>query len=60
MKTCMKIRKILKILLLSALAFFGITFIIFMFNLDMKGAGLAYNLLNRWHDKQDQKRNLSF
>ena len=53
-------KKIFKILFLSALAFFGITFIIFIFNLDMKGAGFAYTWLNNYHDKKDSKKELSF
>lgn len=55
-----KCKKILKILCLISAAFFSITFIIFIFNLDMKAAGVAYTWLNDYHDKQDQKRDLSF
>ena len=42
--------KIPLILLFAALAFFAVTFTIYIFNLDMKATSLLAPLLEKWYD----------
>ena len=52
-KICLKI---LGKLLLAALAFFAVTFTVYMFNLDMKGLSLLAPWLEKWYDHLDRKQ----
>ena len=48
-----KILNILLKLVLAALAFFVVTFTIYMFNLDMKATALLAPWLEKWYDHQE-------
>ena len=48
-----KILNILLKLVLAALAFFVVTFTIYIFNLDMKATALLAPLLEKWYDHQE-------
>ena len=43
-------------LLLAGLAFFVVTFTVYMFNLDMKAMTLLAPLLEKWYDHQEHKQ----
>ena len=49
-----KLWKIPLTLVLAALAFFVVTFTIYMFNLDMKATSLLAPLLEKWYDHLDR------
>ena len=51
---------VMLILLIVLAAFFVLTFLIFIFNLDMKMSAKIYTFLNKVHDKKDVKRDLKF
>jgi len=53
MKTILNI--LLK-LVLAALAFFVVTFTVYMFNLDMKATSLLAPFLEKWYDHLDRKQ----
>ena len=42
--------------LLAGLAFFVVTFTVYMFNLDMKATALIAPLLEKWYDHQEHKQ----
>ena len=42
--------------LLAGLAFFVVTFTIYMFNLDMKATSLLAPLLEKWYDHLEHKQ----
>ena len=48
--------KILLGIVLGALGFFAVTFIIYFFNLDMKATSLLAPLLEKWYDRLDRKQ----
>ena len=50
--------KLLLKLVLAALAFFVVTFTVYMFNLDMKATALIAPLLEKWYDHLDRKQYL--
>lgn len=52
-KICLKI---LGKLLLAALAFFVITFTVYIFNLDMKATALLAPWLEKWYDHLEHKQ----
>ena len=51
-----KILNILLKLVLAALAFFVVTFTIYMFNLDMKATAMLAPLLEKWYDHQQHNQ----
>ena len=53
-----KLAKIPLILLLIVLAFFVVTFTIYMFNLDMKATSLLAPFLEKWYDRLERKQYL--
>ena len=42
--------------LLAVVAFFVVTFTVYMFNLDMKAMTLLAPLLEKWYDHQEHKQ----
>ena len=48
--------KILLGIVLGALGFFAVTFIIYFFNLDMKATSMLAPFLEKWFDKMDRKQ----
>ena len=50
--------KILLGIVLGALGFFVVTFIIYFFNLDMKVTSMLAPFLEKWFDKMDRKQYL--
>ena len=48
------------IVLIVVAALFFLTFIIFMGNLDMKLVALIYKWLQKYHDKLDSKKEITF
>ena len=50
--------KILLGIVLGALGFFAVTFIIYFFNLDMKATSMLAPFLEKWFDKMDRKQYL--
>ena len=53
MKTILNI--LLK-LVLAALAFFVVTFTVYMFNLDMKATAMLAPFLEKWYDRLDHNQ----
>ena len=51
-----KIGKLLLKLVITALAFFVITFTVYFFNLDMKATALVEPLFKNWYDNLDRKQ----
>ena len=51
-----KLAKIPLYCLLAVLAFFVVTFTIYMFNLDMKATALLAPLLEKWYDHLERKQ----
>ncbi len=43
-------------LLLAALGFFVVTFVIYFFNLDMKATSMLAPFLEKWYDKLERKQ----
>ena len=50
-----KLAKFLLAVLLAALGFFAVTFIVYMFNLDMKATSMLAPLLEKWYDHLERK-----
>ena len=48
--------KLLLKLVLAAVAFFVVTFTVYMFNLDMKATSLLAPLLEKWYDRLPRKQ----
>ena len=51
-----KLVKIPLIPLITAVAFFVVTFTVYFFNLDMKATSLLAPLLEKWYDNLDRKQ----
>ncbi len=51
-----KVLKFLLKLLIAALAFFVVTFTVYMFNLDMKATSLLAPFLEKWYDRLPRKQ----
>lgn len=51
-----KLVKIPLIALITAVAFFVVTFTVYFFNLDMKATSLLAPLLEKWYDNLDRKQ----
>lgn len=51
-KNCSCPWKIVKKLLRIFAAVFGVLFVIYMWNLDMKAVGFTYKWLNKFHDRK--------
>ena len=51
-----KILNILLKLVLAVLAFFAVTFTVYMFNLDMKATALLAPWLEKWYDHQEHNQ----
>jgi predicted transcriptional regulator len=52
------ILKILRIIVIVAGAFFGITFIVYFFNLDMKLTSALYPIIDKNYDKVKRDKHL--
>lgn len=55
-KVLKAIGKLLFRLVIAALAFFAVTFTVYMFNLDMKATSLLAPLLEKWYDRLPRKQ----
>ncbi len=51
-----KIAKVLMKLVIAALAFFVVTFVVYFFNLDMKATALLEPFLKKWYDNMERKQ----
>ena len=57
-KTGKAVKKVLKVVSLSAVAFLVISFTVYFFNLDMKLTAALEPYLEKWHDRVKRERRL--